>query len=150
MGETFPDKEEAMIDQMFDNFRKASEASLQLQQDMIRQFTQQWIYNQPVAGGAATDWGRAFQRRLFEMTIDTLNRQRESLDSAYKSGIQVLEQTYQASEARSPEEQRRKAEEIWRRLFDSFKNQQETQFQEFQKWTEKSFEFAQGTPPPAG
>jgi hypothetical protein len=139
-----------MLDQMLDNFRKASEASLQLQQDLIRQFTQQWLYAQPLATGAATDWGRSFQKRLFELTIDTLNRQRETLDAAYKTGIQVLEQTYQAAEARSPEEQRRKAEDIWRRLFDSLKSQQDSQFQEFQKWTEKSFEFVQGATPPPG
>ncbi len=135
-----------MLDQMIDNFRKASEASLRLQQDLMRQFTQQWIYAQPGATSASTDWGRAYQKRLFELTIDTLNRQRESLDSAYQAGIQVLEQASQAAEARSPEEQRRKAEDIWRRLFDSLKSQQESQFQEFQKWTEKSFEFAQGAP----
>ena len=138
-----------MLDQMFDNLKKASEASMQLQQDMMKQL-QQSFHAQPMAGLPTTDWGRAFQRRLFELTIDTLNRQRSALDSAYKAGIQMIEHAYQACDARSPEEQRRKTEEIWRRLFDSFKTQQDTQFEEFQKWTEKSFEFAQGATPASG
>jgi hypothetical protein len=133
-----------MIDQLFENVRKATESSLQLQQDMLRQFTQQWLYAQPAATGASTDWGRAFQKRWFELALETLNRHRESVDAAYKAGIQVIEQIFHTSEAQSPEEQRRMTEDLWRKLFDSFKAQQDTQFQEFQKWTEKSFEFAQG------
>jgi hypothetical protein len=134
-----------MLDQFLDQFRKSSEAGLQLQQDLLRQWTQQWLYPPPVAATASTEWGRTFQKRWFEFAIEMLNRQRESIDSAYRAGIQLIEQTAQASEARSPEEQRRAAEELWRKLFDSIKVQQDTQFQDFQKWTERSLEFAQGT-----
>jgi hypothetical protein len=132
-----------MLDQFLDQFRKSSDAALQLQQDLLRQWTQQWMNPPPGASTASTEWGRTFQKRWFEFAIEMLNRQRESIDSAYRVGIQLIEQTAQASEAKSPEEQRRAAEELWKKLFDSLKVQQDTQFQDFQKWTEKSFEFAQ-------
>jgi hypothetical protein len=131
-----------MLDQFLDQFRKSSDAAMQLQQDLLRQWTQQWL-SPPVTATASTEWGRTFQKRWFEFALEMLNRQRESIDTAYKAGIQLVEQTAQASEAKSPEEQRRAAEELWRKLFDSLKVQQDTQFQDFQKWTEKSFEFAQ-------
>jgi hypothetical protein len=137
-----------LFDHFVDNVRKTTESYLQIQQDFFRQATQQWLYSQPLMTGASTEWGRTMQKRWFDFVLQTLNRQREAIDAAYKSGIQVVEQAFHAAEAKSPEEQRRVGEDLWRTIFDSFKSQQETQFQELQRWTERSFEFAQGQAAP--
>jgi hypothetical protein len=136
-----------MLDQLLDSVRKATESSFQIQQDMLKHWSQQWLLAPSAAAGASTEWGRAFQKRWFEFAIEMMNKHRESLDATYKMGIEVLEQTLHATEAKSPEEQRRIAEELWRKVLDTVKAQNETQFQDFQKWTERSFEFAQGAPP---
>ena len=67
-----------------------------------------------------------------------LNRHREAIDGIYKSGIQLIEQSLQAGEAKSPDEYRRIVEDLWRKLFDLQKEQSESQFRDFQTFYEKS------------
>jgi hypothetical protein len=132
-----------MFDQLFENFRKASESSLQMQQDIFKHLTQQWVAGAPNAAGASTEWTRAQQKRSLEMALELLNKHREALDSAYRSGIAVVEQTFRLSEAKSQEDYRRMVEDLWRKLFETVRDQSETQFKEFQRWSEKTVEMAQ-------
>lgn len=129
-----------MFDQLFETFRKASETSLQMQQDMFKNWTQQWIATRPQASGLATEWGQAFQKRFMALAIDILNKHRETLDSNYRTGIQVIEQAFHTAEAKSAEDYRRMIEDLWRKLFEAFKEQSETNFRDFRTLTEKSFE----------
>jgi hypothetical protein len=130
-----------MFDQLIESFRTATESSLQMQQDMFKQWTQQWRSAQPNAG-ATSDWGRAFDKRWLQFTVDALNKHRESLDTAYKSGIQVIEQSFRVADAKSTDDYKRMVEELWHKLFDTFKTQAESQFRDFQVLAEKSFETA--------
>ena len=137
-----------MMDQIFENFRKASESSLQIQQEFFRQWTQPWLSGGPFAsgafaGGAAGDAGRNFQRRWIELGVDLLNKHRQSLDSTYAAGIQIIEQTFRVTDAKSPEDYRHVMEDLWRKLFDTFKTQSEAQFSAFQQWSQKSAEAVQ-------
>ncbi len=134
-----------MFDVMFETFRKASESYLQTPQDMMKHLTQQMFSGPPMAAGVSADWSRTAQKRSMEMMTEALNKHRESIDSMYKSGIQVIEQAFRATEAKSSEDYRKVAEELWHKLLDVFKEQSETQFREFQKWSEKSFEVQKGT-----
>ena len=132
-----------MFDQMMDGFRKATESSLQIQQEIFKQWTQQWLSAQPNMAGASSEWTRTVQKRWMELTIEMLNKHRASLDAMYASGIQAIEQSFRLSEAKSSEDYRRSVDELWRKLFDTLKSQFETQFRDFQRWSERSFEIAQ-------
>ena len=129
-----------MFDQMFESFRRASESSLQMQQEMFKQWAPQWPAMPLNAAGASAEWARTFQKRWIEFMTDSLNKQRESLDSMYKSGIQVIEQAFRISEAKSPDDYRRMVEELWRKMAEISKDQSETQIREFQKGVEKWLE----------
>jgi hypothetical protein len=129
-----------MLDQIFELSRKATESSLQMQQLLFKHLTQDWQALSPTTLGA--DCGANMGKRLADATIETLNKQRETIDSAFKAGIQTLEQLNRISEAKSADERVRTAEDVWRKLFDAFKGQAETQFREFQTMAEKSFEMA--------
>src|SRR4051812_35181864 len=131
-----------MFDQFLDSFRRASESSVQVQQDLFKQWQQQW-FTSPSAAAAAGDGGRAFQKRCLELTVEILNKHRESLDAGYKAGIQAIEEVFRASDAKSPEDYRRASEELWRKLFVAFRSQYETQLQELQKFAAISFDMAQ-------
>jgi hypothetical protein len=61
----------------------------------------------------------------------------------YSSGIQAIEQSFRMTEAKSSDDYRRIVDELWHRLFDTLKGQLETQFRDFQRWSEQSFEIAQ-------
>lgn len=129
-----------MFDQMFEDFYKASESSLQMQQEIFKHWTQQWLSAQP--DGREGEF-RTFQKRWGEFTVEILNKHRESIETTYKAGIQLIEQAFRTSEAKSPEDYRRIVEDLWRQLLQTFRNQSETQLRDFQKWAEKSFEMAQ-------
>jgi hypothetical protein len=134
-------KEQRLVfDQMFDSFRKASESSLQMQQEMFKQWAPQWPSMPLNAAGASAEWARKFQKRWIEFMTDSLNKQRESLDSMYKSGIQVIEQAFHLTEAKTPDDYRHMVEELWRKMFEISKDQSETQLREFQKGVEKWLE----------
>jgi hypothetical protein len=126
----------AMFDLLFETFRKASESSMQMPLDMIKNLTQQM----PSASGASLEWSKAFQKRWSEFAIENLQKNRESLDATYRSGIQLIEQTFRLSEAKSTDEQRRIVEDLWGKLLDMFKQQSESQVSDFQSWAAKSFE----------
>jgi hypothetical protein len=130
-----------MLDQVMESFRKASESSLQMQQDMFKRWTQQW-FTAPGNGAGALDPTGSLQRRSIDLAIDALNKHRESLESTYRSTIQVLEQAFRVSEARSPEDARRMVEDLWRNVLAIMKEQSESQFREMMRWTEKLFEAA--------
>ncbi len=134
-----------MLDQIFELSRKAAESSLQMQQLIFKHWTQDWQAVSPAAFGISPDLATTMQKRLVDLTVESLNKQRETVDQAFKSGIQVLEQVNRISEAKSADECVRTAEDVWRKLFDNFKGQAENQVREFQSWAEKSFELAHKT-----
>ena len=66
---------DVMMDQFFDNFRKASESSLQMQQEILKQWTQPW----PRGALPARRRGRAgrnVQNRWLALGVDLLNKHR--------------------------------------------------------------------------
>jgi hypothetical protein len=132
-----------MLDQVLESFRKASESSMQMQQEMFRHWTQQWLSMSPNAANASTEWGRAFQKRWLGFLVELLDKHREAIDSSYKSGVQVIEQAFRVSEAKSSDEYRKMVEDLWRKAFDTFKENSEGQFTEMQKLAERSFEMVQ-------
>lgn len=132
-----------MLDQMMDGFRKATESSLQIQQEVFKQWTQQWMSAQPNMNGASADWTKTMQKRWIDLTIEMLNKHRASIDAMYTSGIQAIEQSFRITEAKSSDEYRRIVDDLWHKLFDTLKGQLETQFRDVQRWSEQSFEMAQ-------
>ena len=131
-----------MLHQLFEISRKAAESTLQMQQAMFKHLTQDWLSTSPAAAGISADWGGSMRKRWVELTLEALNKHRESLDSTYRTGIQTIEQTLHVSEAKSSEDYVHAVEDVWRKLFDALKGQSEAQFREFQTWAERTFETA--------
>jgi hypothetical protein len=133
-----------MFEQIIDGVRKASESSLQMQQEMLRSWSRLWAFVPPggPAGVGVQDWGRGSQKRWLELGLEILNKHREALDATYKSGIQLIEQTFHVGEAKSAEDYRRVVEDLWRKLFELQKAQAESQFRDFQGWYEKAASLA--------
>ena len=135
-----------MFDQLIDGVKKASESSLQMQQEMFKNWTR--AFSGPASEAAAqADGGRGAQRRWLELGVEMLNRHRETLDAAYKSGIELIEQTSHVAEAKSADDYRRMVEELWRKLFDLQKEQSQNQIRDFQTLYEKSAALVQENAP---
>lgn len=131
-----------MLDQVLENFRKASESTMQLQQDLFQKWTSQWPTTSPAPAGntAWAEQAQAFQKRWLESVTDIMTKHREKLDTQYKAGIRAIEDAFRVTEAKTPDDYRRMTEELWRKSFDSMKNSAETQIHDFQKAVEKWFE----------
>jgi hypothetical protein len=132
-----------MDDQLFDSFRKASESSLQMQQEILKHWTERLAGSASQAPNGSSEASQRVQKRWLALGIELLTKHRASLDSTYAAGIQLIEQSFGAAEAKSPEEYRRLTEELWRKLFDTYKNQAEAQFDAFKNWSTKSAEAVQ-------
>jgi hypothetical protein len=125
-----------MFDQLFETFRKASESSLQAQQDLFKQWAQQWPTSPLASAGNSPDW-LEIQKRWLESAKEAVSKHRALVDSTYRSGLEVIEHAFKVSEAKSPDDYRRFVEELWRKLSDTFKAQSESQFRDIQTATEK-------------
>jgi hypothetical protein len=132
-----------MSDQVFDTFRKASESWLKMQQDLFQTGGPSSFFSAPQGAGVAPQWARNTQKKCLDLAAEVLGRQRESLDALFKSAINLLQQTSQISEAKSSEDYRRAAEDLWRQWFESVKSHSETQFRDVQTFAGKSLEIVQ-------
>jgi hypothetical protein len=135
--------EDVMADQMFDTFRKASESWMKMQQDLFQTAAPSTLFALPQGAGVPPDWARNAQKRCINLATEVLERQRESFDALFKSTINLLQQTSQISESKSPEDYRRATEDLWRKWFESVKTHSETQFRDVQTFAGKSLEIVQ-------
>jgi hypothetical protein len=131
-----------MDDQLFDSLRKASESSLQMQQEILKHWTER-LAGSASQANASSEANQQVQKRWLALGIELLNKHRASLDETYGAGIQLIEQSFGAADAKSPEEYQRLTEDLWRKLFDTYKNQAEAQFDTFKNWSTKSAEAVQ-------
>ena len=136
-----------MFEQIFESLRQTSESSLHLQQEMIKHWSQQWIFAPRGVAGASTDWSRTLQRQYVELVLELLNKHRESVNASYRAAIQVLEQLFRASDARSSDDYRHTVEDLLRRLVETTRHQLESQVGDLQSWTAKSLKVINGGVP---
>jgi hypothetical protein len=131
-----------MLDQVLDNFRKASETTMQIQQEMLKKWMGQWPTTPDTDGTAWAEQAQTFQKRWLESVTEIMNKHREKLDDQYKAGITAIEDAFRVTEAKTPEDYRRMTEDLWKKSFETLKSSAESQIQDFQKAVEKWFELA--------
>jgi hypothetical protein len=142
-----------MFEQVMDNYRKAAEATLQMQQELFQQWTQQWgQVPESLIPGVAFGNGWAGQldslRRKWAATVtDILNKHHETLDTQYRAGIRTIEDAFRVGEAKDPEQYRKLVEELWRQSFACLSTVVESHMRDLQTAAEKWFEAASKSVP---
>ena len=135
-----------MFDQVLDNLRKATDSTIQVQQEMFRQWFQLWtqVPGIPTPGTVlasnVNDQVQAFQRKWSQTVTDMLDKHRETLDSQYRAGIRTIEDAFRVGEAKDPAQFRKLTEQLWRNSFDCLKTAMEAQLRDFQAAAEKALE----------
>lgn len=128
-----------MFDQVFENFRQATETSLHVQQEMVKKWVSLWL-GMPTAIPPGPEKVRQIQKKWAEFIADLLKRQREVTEAQFQAGLDGIEKAFQLGEAKTVEEVRARTLELWQKCFEGFKRGYEAQVQEFQraleKWTE--------------
>lgn len=130
-----------MFDQLFELSRKAVESSVQAQQAVAKHMMQEWLISTPGGPpGISTDWGGAMRKRFVDLTLDTLQKHRESVDSTYRAALHAVEHAFRVSESKSYEDSIRAMGDAYRSWFESFKGHSDARFQEYQSWVGRLFD----------
>ena len=160
-----------MVDKILENYTKAVESTLRLQQEMLRNWTMQWsplgipVFELPLTGTStsASDTPAAAkleqkpeqlstaqkleqlstaQRTWAEAATDMLKRHQETLDEQYRAGIRAIHDACRVGEARDPEQFRRLSEELWRRNCEVLNAAVASQMHDIQSVMQKAYEAA--------
>ncbi len=150
-----------MFDMILENYRKAAESTMKVQQEMLRNWTMQWpqmfgaqAFGLPLTGATAgsampgSAWLEqmsAAQKKWAETVTDMLNKHREALDAQYRAGIRTIEDAFKVGEAKDPQQFRRLTEELWRHSFECLKTVTESQMRDVQAAMQKWYEVASKT-----
>jgi hypothetical protein len=128
-----------MFEPMFESLRKATDLTVQMQQEMFKK----WVSLCPVAPPSPAVWGeqvQKFQKKWAEVVEEMLKRQRDVLETQCNAGLVNLESSFKLAEAKDPEEVRAKTVELWKKTFECLNQALDAQMQNFQmgltKWTE--------------
>jgi hypothetical protein len=128
-----------MFNQVFENFRQATESTIHLQQEMFKTWVKLW----PGASASSPSWDeelREFQKKWSNAIGEMLKRQREVTGAHFKAGLQNIEKAFQVGEAKTIEELRAKSLELWRTCFDDLRQVYEAQLKGFEgaldRWVE--------------
>src|SRR5581483_9477252 len=101
-----------MFDQMFESLRKATESTVQMQQEMFKKWVTLWPGTPP----APPAWGpqfQQFQKKWAEVVAELLKRQKEGAEAQFKAGMENIEKAFHVGEAHNAEELRVKVLELW-------------------------------------
>jgi hypothetical protein len=135
-----------MFDQILENYRRATETTMQFQQTMLRNWIQQQftpMFGMPVIpnpGGAWVEQIHNAQKKWAETVTAMLDKHREALDAQYKAGIKTIENAFKVGEAKDPEHFRKLSEELWKHSFEALRKVVEDQSREFQGAMTRWFE----------
>lgn len=128
-----------VFEEFFQNIRKASEASLKMQQDLLSQWTSIW----PGLPTPQTAWiiqMQGLRKKWIDTVSDLARKHRDVVDRQYQAAIESLDAALNITDASTPEEFRRRSEQLCRKTLECMKELSETQVREFQeavtKWTD--------------
>jgi len=127
-----------MFEQVFESLRKATETSIQMQQEMFKKWVSLWpvVPPFPPVGEPFVK----FQKKWAEFAGDLARKQRETLEAQFSAGLKNIEEAFGLAGATNPEELRARTVELWQKSFESLRQLYDAQVRDFQgvvaKWTE--------------
>ncbi|HMO85118.1 MAG TPA: hypothetical protein PKC18_09390 [Lacipirellulaceae bacterium] len=129
----------ALFEEAFQNIRKAAESSLSMQQEMFSQ----WSALLPGMPAPQSTWMKQLQQvrsKWSDAVAELARKHREVIDRQYAAALESLDAALCVTDASTPEEFRRRSEQLCRKSLDCVREVAESQVQEFQdavaKWTE--------------
>jgi hypothetical protein len=126
-----------MFEPVFESLRKATDATVQMQQELFSKWTTMFPAL-PMVPAAYEPL--KFQKRCVEVIAELTRKQRESLEAQFNTGVKTIEESFRLCEAKGPEELRTKTVELWQKTFDSLRQVYDAQVKDFQtataKWAE--------------
>jgi hypothetical protein len=135
-----------VFEQVFENFRKAAESTLEVQQDLFRQWTALWP-GFPKVQTPVPERMQQFHKEWTQATAEMTRKYMEMWDRQYKAGLESLEEAFRLGEVKDPAELRKKMMEMWQKNFGCLKELAEAQMRNFHTAVEKWVELAKKATP---
>jgi len=134
------------FEQVFEDFRKITESTVKVQQDLLHQWTAMWPgCLKPLA--LTTDQLNPFQKEWTQALRELTGKYEEVWDQQYKAAMKSLEGALRLSEAKGSTELRQEMVQLWQKSFDCLKDLAQTQMQNFKTAVEKWMELAKKANP---
>ena len=126
-----------MFEPVFESLRKATDATVKMQQELFNKWTALFPAL-PMVPAAYEPL--KFQKRCVEVAAELTQKQRESLEGQFNNGVKTIAEAFRLCEAKDPEELRTRTVELWEKTFDSLRRVYDAQARDFQtavvKWGE--------------
>jgi hypothetical protein len=128
-----------MFEMVFENLKKATEVSLQMQQEAFKRWVGVWP-GLPTGAGQIPEQAKNFQKKWAEFYEEVLKKQREAVAAQFQAGLQHIEEAFRLAETKDPAELRTKTIELWQKVFETLRQTFEAQVRDLQvlagRWTE--------------
>lgn len=128
-----------MFEMVFESLKKATEVSLQVQQEALKKWVSLWP-GVPVMSGPVAEQAQKFQKKWAEFYEEVLKKQREALAAQFQAGLRHIEDGFRLAETKDPAEWRAKTIELWQKVFETLHQTFEAQARDLQalagRWTE--------------
>jgi hypothetical protein len=147
-----------MDNTILDDYSRAFESMLRLQEVLLRNWSNQWsLFRLEVSGPCLTETQNpartglasslseqisSSQKKWSEAVSDVLRRHQETLDEQYRAGIRAIDDAFRMSEAKDPEQFRHLGEDLWRRNIDVLNTALASQMHDVQSIMHKLLEAA--------
>lgn len=128
-----------VFEEVFQNIRKAAEANLKLQQEAFSQWTS-LLPGMPTPQNAWINQVQGLRKQWVQTISDLARKQRDVVERQYQAALESLDAALNISDASTPEEFRRRSEQLCRKTLDCVREMTETQIRGVQeaatKWTD--------------
>lgn len=125
-----------VFEEVFQNVRKVTEANIRMQQELFSQWSSIWPA-MPAPQSAWVDKMKQFRTKWVQTVSDLARDHQKVVDAQYASALESLEAALNVTDASSPEELRRKTEQLCRKSLDCVREMSETHVRELQETVTK-------------
>jgi hypothetical protein len=122
----------SVFEQVFDSFRKAAESSVEMQQELFRQWGAGWP-GFPQPQNAWLERVQKFQKEWAKTVKELLGKHREILDEQYRLALDSLEEAFRVVQSSDPQEYAKRCEALCKKSLDVMREAGELQVKETQE-----------------
>ncbi len=122
----------SLFEEAFDNLRKTAESSIEMQQELFRQWGTKWP-GLPQSQDAWLERAQKFQKEWSKTAKELLGKHRENLDAQYRLAIDSLEEAFRVAQSSDPKECAKRCETLCKKSLEVVREFGELQVKEAQE-----------------
>lgn len=109
----------SVFEEAFENLRKTAESSVEMQQELFRQWAAKWP-GLPQPQNAWVEQVQKFQKEWSKTVKELLSKHREVLDEKYDLAIESLDEAFRVAESSDPQEYAKRCEALCKKSLEVF------------------------------